>query len=66
MKKFNGTDYDGLLPLAYNALNSENSALLEGKSFDEVYQYSKQYTDELNGNVKILGSYIGDGRIGEN
>lgn len=33
MKKFNGTDYDGLLPLAYNALNSD---LLGGQSLAEV------------------------------
>ena len=39
MKKFNGTDYDGLLPLAYNALNSDNSALLGGKSFEDIQQY---------------------------
>jgi hypothetical protein len=33
MKKFNGTDYDGLLPLAYNALNSQQ---LGGKTYDEI------------------------------
>lgn len=33
MKKFNGTDYDNLLPLAYNALNSQQ---LVGKTFDEI------------------------------
>lgn len=33
MKKFNGTDYDGLLPLAYNALNSQQ---LDGKTFNEI------------------------------
>lgn len=50
MKKFNGTDYDGLLPLAYNALNSQQ---LDGKTFDEIQNlftsvdlkmYSGQYT----------------------
>ena len=46
MKKFNGTDYDGLLPLAYNALNSQQ---LDGKTFNEIqnlftYLYSGQYT----------------------
>ena len=33
MKKFNGTDYDNLLPLAYNALNSQQ---LDGKTFNEI------------------------------
>lgn len=33
MKKFNGTDYDSLLPLAYNALNSQQ---LDGKTFNEI------------------------------
>lgn len=32
MKKFNGTDYDNLLPLAYNALNSQQ---FNGKTFNE-------------------------------
>ena len=50
MKKFNGTDYDGLLPLAYNALNSQQ---LDGKTFNEIqnlftstdlYLYTGQYT----------------------
>lgn len=49
MKKFNGTDYDGLLPLAYNALNSQQ---LDGKTFNEIqnlftsqslFFYSRKY-----------------------
>ena len=55
MKKFNGTDYDGLLPLAYNALSSENSKLFNGKSYSETMEYIESnnlflYTGEYRGN----------------
>lgn len=54
MKKFNGTDYDGLLPLAYNALNSQQ---LDGKTFDEIQNL---FTSNAS------GSYVGNGKYGEN
>ena len=48
MKKFNGTDYDGLLPLAYNALNSD---LLNGKSYADIINTDLfLYTGEYRGN----------------
>ena len=51
MKKFNGTDYDGLLPLAYNALNSQQ---LDGKTFNEIQNlfesnYVELYSRSYNG-----------------
>lgn len=58
MKKFNGTDYDGLLPLAYNALNSE---LLGGQSLTEVKQWVQD-----NGLLLYTGRYIGTGTYGAN
>ena len=54
MKKFNGTDYDNLLPLAYNALNSQQ---LDGKTFNEI--------QTLFSHIAI-GSYIGTGTYGQN
>ena len=52
MKKFNGTDYDNLLPLAYNALNSQQ---LDGKTFNEIQNL-------LNARAQIAtGSYVGNG-----
>lgn len=57
MKKFNGTDYDNLLPLAYNSLNSQQ---LDGKTFEEI-----QNLFELN-YVKLYSrSYIGTGLHGQ-
>lgn len=57
MKKFNGTDYDGLLPLAYNALNSQQ---LDGKTFNEIQNL-------LDARAQIsTGSYVGTGTYGEN
>lgn len=48
MKKFNGTDYDGLLPLAYNALNSN---LLNGKSYEDIISNDLfLYTGQYRGN----------------
>ena len=42
MKKFNGTDYDGLLRLAYNGLNSQQ---LDGKTFNEIQiLFDNKYT----------------------
>lgn len=57
MKKFNGTDYDGLLPLAYNALNSE---LLSGQSLTEVKQWVRD-----NNLLLYTGSYKGTGTYGK-
>lgn len=56
MKKFNGTDYDGLLPLAYNALNSQQ---LDGKTFNVIQSlFESNY-------VKLYSrSYIGTGADG--
>lgn len=56
MRKFNGTDYDGLLPLAYNALNSQQ---LDGKTFNEIQNlFESNY-------VKLYSrSYIGTGADG--
>ena len=63
MKKFNGTDYDGLLPLAYNALSSENSKLLEGKSFDDIILYTKTFLLPEKATIAI-GNYFGTGTYG--
>ena len=60
MKKFNGTDYDGLLPLAYNALNSENSILLGGESLSEV----KKWVEDGNVTMGTYG-YKGSGLYGQ-
>lgn len=48
MKKFNGTDYDGLLPLAYNALNSQQ---LDGKTFNEIQNL---FTTQSNEKYPII------------
>ena len=62
MKKFNGTDYDGLLPLAYNALNSN---LLNGKSYDDVIQYVQSLIGTGGKNVITKwGNYVGNGKYG--
>ena len=58
MKKFNGTDYDGLLPLAYNALNSQQ---LDGKTFNEI-QTLLTSTDLY----LYTGTYKGTGTYGTN
>lgn len=54
MKKFNGTDYDSLLPLAYNALNSQQ---LDGKTFNEIQNLFSYIAS---------GSYVGTGTYGQN
>ena len=61
MKKFNGTDYDGLLPLAYNALSSENSKLLGRESLSEV----KKWVEDGNVTMGTYG-YKGSGLYGQN
>ena len=57
MKKFNGTDYDGLLPLAYNALNSQQ---LDGKTFNEIQNLLTSTDLYL-----YTGTYRGTGQYGE-
>lgn len=57
MKKFNGTDYDGLLPLAYNALNSQQ---LDGKTFDEIQNLLTSTDLYL-----YTGTYRGTGTYGK-
>lgn len=58
MKKFNGTDYDNLLPLAYNALDSN---LLNGKSYQEIVEIVGTGGE----NCRIAhGSYVGKGLSG--
>lgn len=58
MKKFNGTDYDNLLPLAYNALDSN---LLNGKSYQEIVEIVGTGGE----NCRIAyGSYVGNGKSG--
>lgn len=57
MKKFNGTDYDNLLPLAYNALNSQQ---LDGKTFGEIENIFTRTDLYLYTN-----NYIGRGVYGE-
>lgn len=58
MKKFNGTDYDNLLPLAYNALDSN---LLNGKSYQEIVEIVGTGGE----NCRIAyGSYVGNGLSG--
>lgn len=56
MKKFNGTDYDNLLPLAYNALNSQQ---LDGKTFNEIQNLFNSTDLYL-----YTSSYIGTGGYG--
>ena len=56
MKKFNGTDYDGLLPLAYNALNSQQ---LDGKTFNEIQNLFTSTDLYL-----YTGVYVGTGKTG--
>ena len=59
MKKFNGTDYDNLLPLAYNALNSQQ---LDGKTFNEIQNL---FDSEITKRSLIAtGSYVGTGTCG--
>ena len=58
MKKFNGTDYDNLLPLAYNALNSQQ---LDGKTFNEIQDIFTSTDLYL-----YTSNYIGTGTYGEN
>lgn len=61
MKKFNGTDYDGLLPLAYNALNSQQ---LDGKTFNQIQNL---FDSEITKRPLIAtGTYIGTGTYGQN
>ena len=57
MKKSNGTDYDGLLPLAYNALNSQQ---LDGKTFNEIQNLFDQSI--ANFSFFSWGTYIGSGK----
>lgn len=58
MRKFNGTDYDSLLPLAYNALNSQQ---LDGKTFNEIQNLFTSTDLYL-----CTGKYTGTGQYGYN
>ena len=55
MKQWNGTSFDNVLPLAYNAKQ------LEGQSLAEVKQWVQD-----NGLLLYTGSYIGTGPYGWN
>lgn len=60
MKQWNGTSFDNVLPLAYNAKK------LDGKTYDEVWNIVKQYVDtndELNAKF-VVSSYVGTGTAG--
>ena len=62
MKKFNGTDYDGLLSLAYNALNSQQ---LGGKTYDDIVQYVQSFVGIGGENILATwGTYTGNGKYG--
>ena len=54
MKQWNGTSFDNVLPLAYNAKQ------LEGQSLAEVKQWVKD-----NGLLLYTGQYVGTGTYGE-
>ena len=54
MKQWNGTSFDNVFPLAYNAKQ------LEGQSLAEVKQWVQD-----NGLMLYTGSYFGTGRYGE-
>ena len=54
MKQWNGTSFDNVLPLAYNAKQ------LEGQSLTEVKQWVQD-----NGLLLYTGSYMGTGTYGE-
>lgn len=55
MKQWNGTSFDNVLPLAYNAKQ------LEGQSLAEVKQWVQD-----NGLLLYTGQYMGTGTYGEN
>ena len=60
MKQWNGTSFDNVLPLAYNAKQ------LDGKTYDEVWNIIKQYVDDndkLNAKF-VVSSYVGTGTSG--
>lgn len=55
MKQWNGTSFDNVLPLSYNAKQ------LEGQSLAEVKQWVQD-----NGLLLYTGQYVGTGTYGEN
>lgn len=60
MKQWNGTSFDNVLPLAYNAKQ------FDGKTYDEVWNIVKQYVDtndKLNAKF-VVSSYVGTGTAG--
>ena len=58
MKQYNGSDYDNILPLAYNSLNSQQ---LAGKTYDEIQNLFTREDLFLQ-----TGSYTGNGTYGSN
>lgn len=59
MKQWNGTSFDNVLPLAFN------SKALGGKSYDDITQYTQSLVNKSTGVVKALGTYVGNGVVGE-
>ena len=71
MKQYNGSDYDNILPLAYNSLRAEHavdSGQLQGKSYQQVYDIiynaSNNYATERDLLLSV-GHYTGNGTYGE-
>ena len=59
MKQWNGTSFDNVLPLAYNAKQ------LGGKTYEEIVQYIQSSIGTGGKNVITKwGSYVGNGRYG--
>lgn len=58
MKQWNGTSFDNVLPLAYDAKQ------LGGKTYQEI----KAYIDGAYGEkaAVVAGSYVGNGKYGQN
>ena len=56
MKQWNGTSFDNVLPLAYNAKNAE---ALAGSSLGDIQQWVQD-----NGLLLYTGNYVGTGKYG--
>ena len=60
MKQWNGTSFDNVLPLAYNALK------VGGKTYDEIVEFVNSLVGIGGYNARIVwGSYTGTGVGGE-